>query len=114
MNLTNNAFATQTTYDQFGRTNSKTINVDGNVSSFIYGGAGFPILDRKIEFQPGFNGSFNRYKSMIGTQENITDKYSITSELEINFQYDSLDIDLAGYYSYNKPISSFSSVSKSR
>lgn len=111
LNLTNNAFATQTTYDQFGRTYSKTINVNGNVSSFIYAGAGFPILDRKIEFQPGVNGSFNRYKSLIGTEENITDNYAITPELEINFEFDSLEIDLSGSYSYNNPVSSLSSVS---
>lgn len=111
LNLTNNAFATQTTYDDFGRTYSKTINVDGNISSFIYAGAGFPILDRKIEFQPGMNGSFNRYKSYIDTNENITDNYAITPELEINIELDSLEIDLSGSYSYNNPVSSLSSVS---
>lgn len=111
VNVTNSAFATQTTYDQYGRTNAKTINVDGNISSAIWAGAGFPILNRKIEFQPSMNASFNRYKSLIGELENITDNYAINPEMDIDFQWDSLEINLSGSYSYNNPVSSLSSVS---
>jgi hypothetical protein len=111
VSLTDNAFATQTDYDAFGRTISKTVNVDGNISSGIWAGAGFPILNRKIEFNPSMDASFNRYKSIIGTQENITDNFAITPEMNIEFQWDSLEIDLRGSYSYNNPKSSLSSVS---
>jgi hypothetical protein len=111
LNITDNAFATQTTFDNFGRTNAKTINVDGNLSSAIWAGAGFPILNRKIEFQPSLNASFNRFKSLIGEQENITENYAITPEMDIDFQWDSLEINLSGSYSYNNPVSSLSSVS---
>jgi hypothetical protein len=65
LNLVNNAFATQTKYDAYGRTTAMTVNVDGNFSAFVWAGAGFPILDRKIEFNPQLNGSLNRYKSLI-------------------------------------------------
>jgi YD repeat-containing protein len=111
VSLTDNAFATQTDYDDFGRTISKTVNVDGNVSSGIWAGAGFPILNRKIEFNPSMDASFNRYKSIIGTQDNITDNFAITPEMNIEFMWDSLEIDLNGSYSYNNPKSSLSSVS---
>lgn len=109
--VTDNAFATQTDYDEFGRTVSKTVNVDGNLSSSIWAGAGFPILNRKIEFNPSMDASFNRFKSIIGTQDNITDNFAITPEMNIEFQWDSLEIDLNGSYSYNNPKSSLSSVS---
>ena len=109
--LTNNAFGTQTTYDEFGRTNTMTINVDGNIVSSIWAGGGYPILNRMIEFQPSISASFNRFKSMIGSLENVTDNYAVTPEMQIDFQWDSLDINLSGSYSYNNPISSLSSVS---
>ncbi len=110
-NVTDNAFATQSTYDDYGRTLTQTVNVDGNLSANVYGGAGFPILDRKIEFQPSFTGSFNRYKSFVGTQENITDNYALIPGLDIDFEWDSLEISLTSSYSYNNPISSLSTVS---
>lgn len=111
VSVTNNAFATETTYDQYGRTNAKTINVDGNLSSAIWVGGGYPIMNRKIEFQPSMNASFNRFKNLIGGLENITENYAITPEMSIDFRWDSLDINLTGSYSYNNPVSSLSSVS---
>jgi len=110
-NLTQNAFANQTNFDQFGRTTSKTVNVDGNMGAFLWLGAGIPILNRKIEFNPSLNGSYNHYKNFIGTQENITDNFAITPELGIDFTWDSLEINLSGSYSYNNPVSSLSTVS---
>ncbi len=110
-NLTQNGFATQTTFDVFGRTESKTINVDGNMSANVFAGAGYPILDRKIEFQPSMSGSFNRFKSYVGSQENVTDNFAITPEFDIDFEWDSLEISFESSYSYNNPISSLSSVS---
>lgn len=111
ISLTDNAFANQTYYDAFGRTVSRTVNVDGNLSANIWAGAGFPILDRKIEFNPSMDAAFNRFKNLIGDQENITDNFSISPSLDIEFQWDSLEIDLSGSYSYNNPKSSLSSVS---
>jgi hypothetical protein len=115
LNLTNNAFANQTKYDAFGRTTSKTVNVDGNFSAFIWAGAGFPILERKIEFNPSLNASLNRYKSLIEESNvvrvNTTDNYAITPEMQIEVQLDSLEITLNGSYSFNKPINSISTAS---
>jgi hypothetical protein len=116
LNLTNNAFANQTTYDAYGRTTSKTVNVDGNFSAFIWAGAGFPILDRKIEFNPSLNASLNRYKSLIVDNAtsmvnvNTTDNYAITPDMQIEVQLDSLEISLNGSYSFNKPINSLSTA----
>lgn len=109
--LTDDAFATRTTFDQFGRTNSMTVNVDGNMSVNMWAGAGYPILGRKIEFQPNLTAGFNRFNSFVGDFENTTDNFSITPELDIDIELDSLEIGLKSSYSYNNPKSSLSSVS---
>lgn len=111
LNLTDNAFANQTYFDEFGRTIARTVNVDGNLSASVWAGAGFPILDRKIEFNPSIDASFNRFRSLIGDEVNITDNLAINPSLDIEFQWDSLEIDLSGSYSYNNPKSSLSTVS---
>jgi hypothetical protein len=115
LNLVNNAFATQTKYDAYGRTTAMTVNVDGNFSAFIWAGAGFPILDRKIVFNPQLNGSLNRYKSLIEengvVRVNTTDNYAVTPEMQIEVQLDSLEISFNGSYSFNKPINSLSTTS---
>lgn len=111
VSVTNNDFATQTFFDQFGRTYSKTVNVDGNVNAFLWGGAGYPILDRKIEFNPSIDASFLRFKSFIGNLENVTDNFAVTPKMGIEFRLDSLEIELEGSYSYNNPVSSLSSAS---
>jgi hypothetical protein len=36
---TNNAFSNATSYDQYGRTVSKTVNVDGNFNAVFFSGA---------------------------------------------------------------------------
>ncbi len=111
MNLINNAFGTEIDFDQFGRTTSKTVNVDGNFSAFGWVGGGLPIMDQKIEFQPSLEGSFIRNKNFVGGLENVTDNFAITPSMEIDFQWDSLEIELNSSVAYNNPMSSLSSVS---
>lgn len=106
--LTNDAFSTETDYDQFGRTVSRTVNVDGNVSSFLYSGAGIPILDRKIEFRPELNGSFNRFTNFILGEQNVTNNFGITPGLNIDFRFfgDSVELGINSSYSFNNAVSS--------
>src|SRR5690606_3561224 len=68
LSITDDAFSTETYYDQFGRTVSKTINVDGNMSAFVFSGAGFPVFGKKLEIRPQLNGSYFRYKTIIEGQ----------------------------------------------
>jgi hypothetical protein len=51
-------FGNSTTFDQFGRTISKTVNVDGNMFATVYAGGGYPILNRKLTFEPSLNASY--------------------------------------------------------
>ncbi len=108
--LTDNAFSTSTEYDEFGRTVSKTVNVDGNMSLIMYSGAGLPFLGRKIELRPQISASYFRTISYIVGAENVTDNYAITPQLDVNFNLlpDSLEMGTKASYSLNNAISSLS------
>jgi hypothetical protein len=109
--LTNNAFATSTTYDQYGSTVAQTKNVDGNIFANVFAGGGFPILNRKIELAPNVNGSYNKYTNFINSQANVTKTTAVTAGLDIELKLDSLNITVGNSYTYNNPVSSLSSVS---
>jgi hypothetical protein len=109
--LTNNAFANSTNFDSFGRQTSKTENVDGNFFANIFAGVGFPILNRKIEFSPNVNASYTKYSNFINSQQNITKNTALSGGLSIEFQLDSLEIEISQSYSYNNPVSSLSASS---
>ncbi|MDG1331800.1 MAG: TonB-dependent receptor [Crocinitomicaceae bacterium] len=106
--ITNDAFSSETDYDEFGRTISRTVNVDGNATAYFYSGAGFPILGRKIEFRPELNGSYNRFTNFILGEQNVTNNYGITPSLNIDFNFlgDSLELGVTARYSYNNAVSS--------
>jgi len=109
--LTNNAFANSTNFDSIGRQTSKTENVDGNLFANIFAGVGFPILNRKIEFSPNVNASYTKYSNFINSQQNITKNTALSGGLSIEFQLDSLEIEISQSYSYNNPVSSLSASS---
>lgn len=111
--LTDNAFGTQTSYDQYGRTISKTVNTDGNFQASVYAGAGVPFWGRKFTIRPSVNSSFNRYKGYIETLENVTDNFNVSGDLHFLFEFDSLEFGIRGNQAYTNPTSSLSSVSNS-
>jgi hypothetical protein len=106
--LTYDAFSTETDYDVFGRTISRTVNVDGNANVFFYSGAGFNFLKRKIEIRPELNGSYNRFTNFILGEQNVTNNYAITPGFNVDFNLlgDSLELGLNARYSYNNAVSS--------
>lgn len=110
--LTQNAFGDSTVYNEFGQATITRVNVDGNIVANIYGGAGLPILDRKIEFRPGLTGSFFRGVSYISSVENRTDNISIAPSLGITFRFlnDSLEIYSDNSYSYSNTTTSFNAT----
>ena len=109
--ITNNAFANSTIYDDFGRTVSKTVNVDGNLFGNVFFGAGIPFLSRKLEIEPNANASYNRYTNFINDEKNITQNTAISGGLDFSVKLDSLEITIGNSYSYTNPVSSLSSVS---
>ena len=110
--VTQDAFGDSTSYDNFGRQTTRKVNVDGNIIANIYGGAGFPILGRKIEFRPGITGSFFRGVSYIEALENTTDNMSIAPSLGLTFRFfnDSLEIYSENSFSYSNTVTSFNAT----
>ncbi len=108
--LTNNAFATSTTYDKYGRTIAQTVNVDGNLSSSINASAGFPLFNKRFEISPGVNASYSKYSNLVSNNRNTTTNQAITTELEFELKLDSLQITLGGKYTYNEPKNSISTI----
>lgn len=112
-NYTNDAFSTATSYDEYGRTVAKTVNVDGNMTAVIYSGTGLPFFGRKLEIRPEFNGSYYRFISFIEDEKNVTDNFAITPAINgrINLLGDSLEINFNNSYSFNNAISSLNNSS---
>ena len=109
--LTNNDFANQTKYNSLGRTESKTVNVDGNFNASFWIGGGIPLFNRKLEISPKANGSYFRYQNYINNELNVTQNTSISSGVELKLNIDSLEISIENDFTYTNPISSLSSVS---
>jgi hypothetical protein len=107
-NITDNAFGSSVEYDKFGRIRTKTVNVNGNTNSSLYGGVGFPLFKRFLEVNPSINLSNNKYTSLINGLENITTNANFTGNLELTVERDSLEFSVGGYYNYTSPKSSIS------
>ncbi len=109
--FTQNAFGNSTTYDQFGRTLSKTVNVDGNMFATIYAGGGYPILNRKITFEPSMNASYFKNNNFINNQLNTTSTATLSGDFGIKLSLDSLDVELNTSYTYVMPTTTLNSFS---
>lgn len=109
--IMNNAFANSTIYDEYGRTYTKTINVDGNQFANLFAGAGLPIYKNIIKINPNVNGSYNKYSGYINDERNITQNTSVSGGVRLELDLDSLDISIGNTYSYTDPVSSLSTGS---
>jgi hypothetical protein len=109
--LTDNAFASNTFYDAYGRTLSKTENVDGNFNTNAYLGIGLPVFNRKLEIMPNLNANYSRMTNFINNIKNTTYNPSLGGGLSFELKFDSLEITLSQNYFYSNPKSSFSVAS---
>lgn len=109
--FTDNAFGNSSSFDQYGRTVSQTVNVNGNAFANLFAGAGLPLFNRKIEISPNVNASYMRYTNFINDMENITQNRSVAGGLEVELKLDSLQISISNDYSYTDPVSSLASAS---
>lgn len=113
LNFINNGFADSTSYDRIGRAYTKTVNVDGNMYTSLNGGAGFPIYKRIVELRPNINAQYNRYYNYVDSEKNETRNLIAGGGLKLEFEWDSLEIQLAGNWSFNNPESSVNIASNS-
>lgn len=108
---TQNAFANETAFDNFGRQVSKTVNVDGNFSSNLYVGAGFPVFKQVITLSPNLNVGYSEQKNIINSVTNNTVNQFLGGGLGINFETDSLEFYIGSDFSYYSPKSTISTAS---
>lgn len=111
ISVDNNAFVSSTAYDSLGRMVTKTVNVDGNFYSSVYGGGGIPLKGKTIQLHPSATASYNQYSSFINDERNRTNHFMVGAGGEFRFQWDSLEFNVGGRYDWNSPKSSLSSVS---
>ena len=111
VSITDNAFASSTTYDNFGRAVTQTVNVDGNLYAGLWAGGGLPLFNRVFTIEPNVNASYSKYTNFIQDEKNVTRNYDITGGLDFDFEWDSLELFFTSSYSYNNPVSSLSTVS---
>jgi hypothetical protein len=109
--ITNNSFANATTYDDFGRTISQTVNVDGNTFIGFFLGGGIPIYKKIVKLEPGLNATQSVYQNFINSVKNTTTNRNLSADMELNFTWDSLFVELGGKFDYTAPKSTISSVS---
>jgi hypothetical protein len=109
--LTQNAFANSTSFDSLGRTISKTINVDGNMFATVYAGGGYPILNRKLTFEPSMNASFIRNNNFINGDLNTTSTTTLNGSFSIELSLDSLEMSIGTDYTYVNPVTTLNSFS---
>lgn len=109
--VTNNAFASFITYDDFGRSRSQTINVDGNTSSSFNIGGGFPVFKKMLEIAPNLNMAQSRQISYVDSVKNTTVNQNIGGGLELKIERDSVEFAVGADLAYTKPSSTISSQS---
>lgn len=109
--ITQDAFSSSVEYDSIGRTISKTVNIDNNQNGYFYFGSGIPLLNSVLSINPGVNLGYSNNTNFVNQNENITDTYEVTGELEFEIETDSLEIYIGANYSYYSPTSTLSFTS---
>lgn len=108
---TDNAFSNSTHYDSIGRTLSQAVNVNGNMSAMLYLGTSWPLFSKKIHLNPNIDVNYNRFKSYINDQANVTQTRSVNTILELVYEVDKLLVAISGDYIYNNPTSTINAQS---
>ena len=98
-----NAFSTEVTYDSLGRSISKSINVDQQQFNNLNLGGKLPLGNTFLKLRGRLSSQYNITKNIIDGLENTTKTFSNTSELSIEYETDSIFIEIGAEYSYSKP-----------
>jgi outer membrane receptor protein involved in Fe transport len=99
----NNEISDKTTFDEFGRSVSTPVNVNGNYSGNVWCGGGFPVLKRWMKIMYNFSGNINNNVSYIDDRVNVTQLIGVDPSLTFEKELDYLEVSLGGSYNYNVP-----------
>lgn len=104
--MVDQAFTNAITYDDFGRTYTQTVNVNGNYNASLNAWAGFPFFNKKFTIEPGAYLSYNKNSNFINTNKNITKTAGINGSLGFTLDLDTFNLRVNYGYGYNDPSSS--------
>ena len=99
---TANKIVTTTTIDASGRQLTNYTNTNGIYNMAAFGGMGVPLVGNSFTLNLTTNVLWNRNKSFINNNENITNNYTAGQGVRLNWNYkESLDLALTGNISYS-------------
>ena len=109
-----NPFINQISYDNFGRTISKTVNLDSGSNDFtsFYFGGKIPIGNTPLGIRMRNSSSYNITNSIIDRLKNTTTTLSQSNEISFEWESDSLFLELGAEISYSKPTNSLNNFSQ--
>lgn len=109
---TQNAFSTNTMYNPMGGTISQAINVKRSDFLFYWAGVNIPIKGVKdLSVRLDANGSYSSSENQINFLQNKTKNTGIGSNLSLNYNGDSLRVEVGGGFDYNAPFNTLSKQS---
>ena len=91
-----NPFINQISYDNFGRTISKTVNMDSGSNEFtsFYFGGKIPIGNTPLGIRMRNSSSYNITNSLIDRLKNTTTTLSQSNEISFEWETDSLFLEI--------------------
>ncbi len=99
---TANKIVTNTTIQPSGRQITEYTNTNGIYNLAAFGGMGIPLVGNSFTLNLTTNVLWNRNKSFINNNENITNNYTAGQGVRLNWNYkESLDLALTGNLSYS-------------
>jgi len=107
-----NPFSNQVSYDNYGRTISKTINMDSSVNEFssLNIGGKIPIANSPLGLNIRNFSNYSITNNVIDNLKNTTSTLSQSNEIALEWETDSLFIKIGAEISYSKPTNSLNNI----
>lgn len=110
-NTTDRAFSNAISYDNQGRTLTKTVNVNGNYNGYIGLYIGLPFFNKILTVEPNFNVNISKNTNYINDKKNVTKNTGLNSYTNVILDFDTLSFRVNYNYTYTMPSSSLNSAS---
>lgn len=107
----NRDFSNSIYYDEFGRTLTQTVNVNGNYNGSFNVWGGIPFFKKVLSIDPNIYGSYQKNTNFINKEKNTTKTSSITTALGVSLNLDTLTFKVNYGYTYYSPSSSLNTAS---
>jgi hypothetical protein len=108
----NDAFSTATSFEPNGTTFTQSINVDRAEYLNYWGGVGLPFKKIKdLKLNVNLNGNFSSSENLIDSLKNDTKNLGVGTDFSLEYNGDSLNLELGAGVDYNKPTNTLSTFS---